>query len=73
VWHFRKHRERSIWVRSRLRVRHLLREHRRDPVRPTGAGGLGSSQEAPMHVARSVREVRHVQAVPRRHAGRGQS
>ena len=52
------------------RFRDILREHDHCPVRPASAGSVGSGPQVALHVARPVREVRHLPPVPRRHAGR---
>ncbi|GLH13615.1 Protein of unknown function, partial [Gryllus bimaculatus] len=71
VRHGRQHGERAVRLRRRLGLGHLLREHHRGAVRPAGAGGVGPGAQAALHVARPIREVRHLPPVPRRHAGRG--
>ena len=38
------------------------------PLSPPGARGLGPGAEAPLHLARPVREGRHLPPLPRRHA-----
>ena len=73
VRHGREHGERFVRVRGRVRVRHVLREHHRGAIRSPGAGSLGPGEEVAVHVARLVREIRHVSPVPRRHVGRGPS
>lgn len=70
--HSRQHGERPVRIRRGLRLGDVLREHHSDPVRPAGAGGVGSGQEVAVHLARPVRKERHIPAVPRGHVGCGE-
>lgn len=53
------------------RFGYVLREHDHRPIRSASARGVGSSEETALHVARSVREIGDLPALPCRHVGRG--